>query len=352
MSLPADHPLVDGRTAGSAVIRAYRGVRDATPPVWFTGQAGRSLPEYRVARESTERLDACLTPALASELTLQPVRRHRVDAAILFTDIVVPVRLAGVDIRIAPGRGPAVDAPIRSASDVLRLRPIDPDALAPIAEAVAMAVAELGGTPLIGLGGAPFTLASYLVEGGPSTDQLRARAMMYADPHAWASLLNWCADVTGAFLRAQVEAGASAAKLADPAMGSLSRRDYQKRVAPHSRRAFDALRGLDVPRVHVGVGGGDVLDLLPAIGTEVVGVDWRLPLDAASERLGGKVPLQGNLDPALLSAPWPTLAAHIAEVVERGTAAPAHVLDLGSGVPPDTDPDVLTRIVAHVHGDD
>jgi uroporphyrinogen decarboxylase len=176
--------------------------------------------------------------------------------------------------------------------------------------------------------------------------------MMYADPHAWAALLNWCADVTGAFLRAQVEAGASAVQLFDSWIGSLSRRDYQKRVAPHSRRAFDALRGLDVPRVHFGVGSGDVLDLLPGIGAEVVGVDWRLPLDTASERLGGTVPLQGNLDPALLSAPWPTLASHIADVLERGTAAPSHVVNLGHGVPPGTDADVLTRIVAHVHGDD
>jgi len=318
-------------------------------------QAGRSLPEYRAAREGTEMLDACLTPALASEITLQPVRRHGVDAAIFFSDIVVPVKLAGIDVRIVPGRGPVLDDPIRSASDVLKLRPIDPDALAPIAAAVAMTVAELGGTPLIGFGGAPYTLASYLVEGGPSKDQLRARAMMYSDPHAWASLLNWCADVTGAFLRTQVEAGASAAQLFDSWIGSLSRRDYQKRVAPHSRRAFDALRGLDVPRVHFGVGSGDVLDLLPGIGAEVIGVDWRLPLDVADERLaqgpGGRLPLQGNLDPALLAAPWGTLAAHIDDVVDRGTAAPAHVLNLGHGVPPETDPDVLTRIVAHVHGD-
>ncbi|MEO8260935.1 MAG: uroporphyrinogen decarboxylase [Pseudolysinimonas sp.] len=351
MTLQPDHPLVDGRTRDSALIRAYRGERDATPPVWFMRQAGRSLPEYRSVREGTEMLDACLTPELASEITLQPVRRHRVDVAIFFSDIVVPVKLAGIDVRIAPGRGPVLDSPIRSASDVLKLRPIDPDALAPIREAVAMTVAQLGGTPLIGFGGAPYTLASYLVEGGPSKDQLRARAMMYADPHAWAALLNWCADVTGAFLRAQVEAGASAAQLFDSWIGSLSRRDYQKRVSPHSRRAFDALRGLPVPRVHFGVGSGEVLDLLPSIGAEVVGVDWRLPLDVASERLGGTVPLQGNLDPALLAAPWATVEAHIDDVVERGRAAPAHVLNLGHGVPPETDPDVLTRIVAHVHGE-
>ena len=347
--LPPSHPLTDGRTAASAFVRAVRGERPERTPVWFMRQAGRSLPEYRASRAGVDMLDACLTPELAAELTLQPVRRHGVDAAILFSDIVVPVLLAGVDVRIVPGRGPVLDAPIRTASDVLRLRPIDPDALAPIAEAVRLTVAELGGTPLIAFGGAPFTLASYLVEGGPSKDQLRARSMMYADPHAWASLLNWCADVTGAFLRAQVEAGASAAQLFDSWIGSLSRRDYQRRVAPHSRRALDSLRGLDVPRLHFGVGSGEVLDLLPGLGVDAVGVDWRIPLDEASARLGGGVPVQGNIDPALLAAPWGVLQAHVEDVLDRGLAAPAHVVNLGHGVPPETDPDVLTRIVELVH---
>ena len=338
----------DGRTSDSPLIRAYRGDRPATLPVWFMRQAGRSLPEYRELRLGTEMLDACLTPELASEITLQPVRRHGVDAAIFFSDIVVPVKLAGVDVRIVPGRGPVFDSPIRTASDVLRLPPLDPDALAPIREAVATTVAQLGSTPLIAFGGAPFTLASYLVEGGPSKDQLRARTMMYADPHSWAALLNWCADVTGAFLRAQVDAGASAAQLFDSWVGSLSRRDYQRRVLPHSERALSALRGLDVPKVHFGVGSAEVLDLMAGIA-DVVGVDWRLPLDEADRRLGGGVPLQGNIDPALLTAPWPTLAAHVRDVVERGESAPAHVVNLGHGVPPETDPGVLTRIVELVH---
>jgi len=346
--LPADHPLRDGRTSRAPLIRAYRGDRPETPPVWFMRQAGRSLPEYRELRLGTEMLDACLTPELASEITLQPVRRHGVDAAIFFSDIVVPVKLAGVDVQIVPGRGPVFDSPIRTASDVLRLPPLDPDALDPIREAVAMTVAQLGGTPLIAFGGAPFTLASYLVEGGPSKDQLRARTMMYAEPHSWAALLNWCADVTGAFLRAQVDAGASAAQLFDSWVGSLSRRDYQRRVLPHSERALSALRGLDVPKVHFGVGSAEVLDLMAGIA-DVVGVDWRLPLDGASIRLGDAVPLQGNIDPALLAAPWPTLAAHVRDVLERGATAPAHVVNLGHGVPPETDPDVLTRIVELVH---
>jgi uroporphyrinogen decarboxylase len=351
VTLPAGHPLVDGRTASSRLVRALRGDRPDVRPVWFMRQAGRSLPEYRAAREGTEMLDACLTPDLAAEITLQPVRRLGVDAAVFFSDIVVPVLLAGVGVRIVPGRGPVLDEPVRSAGDVLRLRPIDPDALAPIREAVGIVVAELGETPLIAFGGAPYTLASYLVEGGPSKEQLRTRSLMVSDPQTWATLLNWCADVTGAFLRAQVEAGASAAQLFDSWMGSLARRDYQRRVAPHSRRAFDALRGTEVPRIHFGLGAGEVLDLLPAIGADVVGVDWRLPLDVAAERIGGPMPLQGNIDPALLSAPWEVLAAHTREVLQRGDTLPAHVVNLGHGVPPETDPDVLARLVELVHAE-
>jgi uroporphyrinogen decarboxylase len=312
-------------------------------------QAGRSLPEYRELRVGTAMLDACLTPELASEITLQPVRRHGVDAAIFFSDIVIPVKLAGVSVEIVPGRGPVIEHPIRTAADVAALRPIDPDALRPIREAVAATVAQLGSTPLIGFAGAPFTLASYLVEGGPSKDQQRARTLMFSDPHTWAALLNWCADVSGEFLLAQVEAGASAVQLFDSWVGSLSEVNYLRRVAPHSRRVLDHLRGLDVPKVHFGVGSGEMLHAMYSIGADVMGVDWRIPLDEAERRLGGGVPLQGNIDPALLAAPWPVLEAHVRDVVDRGRAAPSHVVNLGHGVPPDTDPDVLTRIVELVH---
>ncbi|MBG6055183.1 uroporphyrinogen decarboxylase [Salinibacterium sp. CAN_S4] len=351
MPLSSDHPLLDGRTGQSALIRAYRGERPDVTPVWFMRQAGRSLPEYREIRVGNAMLDACLTPELASEITLQPVRRHRVDAAIFFSDIVIPVKLAGIDVEIVPGRGPVIASPIRSASDVAALRPIDPAALDPIREAVAMTVAQLGSTPLIGFAGAPFTLASYLVEGGPSKDQQRARTMMYADPQSWATLLNWCADVSGEFLKAQIEAGASAAQLFDSWVGSLSEQQYVRRVAPHSKRALSHLRGFDVPKVHFGVGSGEVLKAMHDIGADVMGVDWRIPLDEASRRLGGDVPLQGNIDPALLGAPWHILEAHVRDVMDRGLSAPSHVVNLGHGVPPDTDPDVLSRIVGLVHGD-
>lgn len=312
-------------------------------------QAGRSLPEYRELRVGTDMLDACLNPELASEITLQPVRRHGVDAGIFFSDIVIPVRLSGVDVHIVAGRGPVLENPVRTAADVAALPPLDPEALAPIREAVALTVAQLGTTPLIGFAGAPYTLASYLVEGGPSKEQLRTRALMHSDPETWAALLTWCAEITGAFLAAQIEAGASAGQLFDSWAGSLSLADYTTHVAPFSARALEPVRELGVPLVHFGVGTGELLAAMRDVGVDTVGVDWRLPLDEAVRRVGPDVSVQGNIDPALLRAPWPVLEAHIVNVLERGRAARAHVLNLGHGVPPDTDPAVLTRIVEFVH---
>ncbi|MET0673128.1 MAG: uroporphyrinogen decarboxylase [Microbacterium pygmaeum] len=343
------HPLHAGRTVSSTLVRAARGERSGTRPVWFMRQAGRSLPEYRASRAGTEMLDACLRPELAAEITLQPVRRHGVDAAVFFSDIVVPVLLAGVPVEIVPGRGPVFADPIRTPAAVAALPPVDESALAPIADAVRIVVDELGETPLIGFAGAPYTLASYLIEGGPSKEQLRTRALMHSDPATWSALLTWCADVSGAFLRAQVLAGASVVQLFDSWAGSLSRSDYETSVVPFSRRALDAVAGLDVPRIHFGLGLAEMLDLAPGLGADVVGVDWRLPLDEASRRLGGSIPLQGNIDPALLSAPWAVLEAHVRDVLRRGDAAPSHIVNLGHGVPPETDPTVLTRIVDLVH---
>ena len=350
MNLPVDHPLLDGRTADSPLIRAYRGDRPETLPVWFMRQAGRSLPEYRELRVGTKMLDACLDPELASEITLQPVRRHGVDAGIFFSDIVVPIKLAGVDVDIVPGRGPVLAEPIRSAADVAALAPLEPDALAPIAAGVARTVAQLGSTPLIGFAGAPFTLAAYLVEGGPSKDHLRARTLMHSDPETWDALLSWAADVTGAFLRAQVLAGASAVQLFDSWVGSLTVADYEAHVAPYSARAIAHVKDLPVPVVHFGVGTAELLPSMRAIGVDVMGVDDRIPLDEGVRRLGGDIPVQGNINPALLAAPWPVLKAHVLDVIERGRSAPAHVLNLGHGVPPETDPAVLTRIVELAHG--
>ncbi|GIG28717.1 uroporphyrinogen decarboxylase [Cellulomonas marina] len=320
--------------------------------MWFMRQAGRSLPEYRAARAGTAMLDSCLDPALASELTLQPVRRHGVDAGIFFSDIVVPLRLVGVDVEIKPGVGPVIADPVRTADDVARLRDLGPltaERLAPVAEGVALTVAALGTTPLIGFAGAPFTLAAYLVEGGPSRDHLAARTLMHADPAVWDDLLTWAADVTGTFLRAQVEAGTSAAQLFDSWAGSLSLADYEARVAPASARALGHVRDLGVRTVHFGTGTSELLVAMRDVGADVVGVDHRLPLDEAVRRLGGTTPVQGNIDPALLFAPWPVLEAHVRDVLARGAGAPGHVVNLGHGVPPETDPDVLTRVVRLVH---
>jgi len=348
-ALPDGHPLRDGRTAGSALITAYRGAQPDRRPVWFMRQAGRSLPEYLRVRAGTGMLEACLTPDLATEITLQPVRRHGVDAAILFSDIVVPLRLAGVGVEIVAGTGPVVDQPVRTAADVAALPPLDPAALAPIAQAVSDTVSALRSTPLIGFAGAPFTVASYLVEGGPSREHLRTRALMHADPQTWHALASWVADLTAAFLRAQVLAGASALQLFDSWAGALSLADYQTFVAPHSARVLASVADLGVPRVHFGVGTGELLVAMRDAGADVMGIDHRVGLDVANARLGGTTPLQGNIDAALLFAGREALHARAADVIRRGAAAPGHVVNLGHGVPPDTDPDVLTELVEFVH---
>jgi len=349
MTLNASHPLMDGRTADSPLITAYRGGKPERRPVWFMRQAGRSLPEYREARQGIAMLDSCLRPELAAEITLQPVRRHDVDAGIFFSDIVIPLKLAGVDVDIVPGVGPVLGTPVRTAEDVARLPQLTEEALEPIREAVRLTVAGLGKKPLIGFAGAPFTLAAYMVEGRPSRDHLGPRTMMHADPQTWNALAAWAADASGMFLRAQLEAGASAGQLFDSWAGSLGLADYRRHVAPASARALDHVRGLSAPLVHFGTGTSELLVAMRDVGVDVVGVDYRLPLDEANRRLGGTTPLQGNIDPALLAAPWPVLEAHVREVIAAGAAAPGHVLNLGHGVPPETDPDVLTRVVKLIH---
>jgi len=349
--LPATHPLVLGRTSDAPLIRAYRGERPARLPVWFMRQAGRSLPEYRALREGIGMLESCLDPALAAEITMQPVRRHGVDAAILFSDIVVPLKVAGVDVDIVPGTGPVMGRAVTSRADVDALPELDPAELGPVQEAVARCVAELGSTPLIGFAGAPFTIAAYLVEGRPSRDHLRTRALLHSDPDTWHALLAWVARTTVTFLRTQVEAGASALQLFDSWAGTLSPPDYRAGAAPHSRAVLAAVADLGVPRVHFGTRTSELLRDLRDCGADVVGVDDRIPLADAIERLGPDVVVQGNIDPALLTAPWPVLERHVRAVIEAGRSARAHVVNLGHGVPPDTDPDVLTRIVELVHSE-
>ncbi len=341
----------DARLADSAFLRACR--REPVPytPVWFMRQAGRSLPEYRRVREGIGMLESCFRPDLVTEITLQPVRRYGVDAAILFSDIVVPLRAVGVDLDIKPGVGPVIAAPIRTRAGLEVLRPLEPGDVDAVAAAVRGTVAELGATPLIGFAGAPFTLASYLVEGGPSRGHERTKALMYGDPELWHDLLARLAVIAGAFLRVQVLAGASAVQLFDSWAGALSEVDYRRYVLPHSKAALASVADLDVPRIHFGVGTGELLGAMSEAGAEVVGVDFRVPLDVAARRVGPGHALQGNLDPAVTFAPWDAVAEQTRRVLAAATGLPGHVFNLGHGVLPETDPDVLARIVDLVHAE-
>ena len=336
----------------SAYLLAARGERVPHTPVWFMRQAGRALPEYRAVREGISMLESCMRPDLVVEITLQPVRRYGVDAAIFYSDIVLPLKAAGFDIEIKPGVGPVVADPIRDAAGVDRVRPVTPADVSFTTESVQQLVSELGGTPLIGFAGAPFTVASYLVEGGPSKDFAKTKAMMHGDPALWHALADRLADVAIAYLAVQVEAGASAIQLFDSWAGGLSPRDYERFVLPHSAKVFDAMAGYGVPRVHFGVNTGELLGLMSEVGADVVGVDWRVPLDEAVRRItaagGAPKPVQGNLDPALLFAGWDAIEPEIDRILAEGRAAPGHIFNLGHGVPPDADPEVLRRITKYV----
>ena len=331
------------------LLAAYAGQPVTRRPVWFMRQAGRSLPEYRALREGVAMLDACLNPEMAAEITCQPVRRLDVDAAIFFSDIVVPLRLAGVDVDIVPGVGPVLEHPVRTVTDVDNLPDFDPAVLDPVRLGVAAAVADLGATPLIGFAGAPFTLASYMIEGRPDRDLPRTHALLESDPETWRRLLAWVAQLTTQFLRAQAGAGAVALQLFDSWAGRLTLTQYQTMVAPHSAAVLAGVADLGVPRIHFGTATGHLLPAMHAAGADVVGVASDIGLDEASNLLGGVVPLQGNLDPELLSAPWSVLETAARDVIARGNTAPGHVFNLGHGVPPSTDPDVLRRLVDLVH---
>ncbi|ETK32423.1 uroporphyrinogen decarboxylase [Microbispora sp. ATCC PTA-5024] len=335
--------------ADSVFVRACR--REPVPhtPVWYMRQAGRSLPEYRRAREGVEMLTACATPDLVVEITMQPVRRYGVDAAVFFSDIVVPLKAIGVDLDIKPGVGPVVATPIRDRAGAEVLRPLEPGDVPYVTESVEALLKELGGTPLVGFAGGPFTLASYLIEGGPSKNHDRTKAMMYGDPELWHELMDRLGAITLAFLRVQAEAGASAVQLFDSWVGAVAPQDYRTYVLPHTAKIFAGLADLGVPRIHFGVGTGELLGVMGEAGADVVGVDWRVPLDEAALRVGAGKALQGNLDPAVLLAPWEVVEERAREVLERGRVAEGHVFNLGHGVLPSTDPDQLARLTDLVH---
>jgi uroporphyrinogen decarboxylase len=314
-------------------------------------QAGRSLPEYRRAREGIPMLESCTSPELITEITLQPLRRYNVDAAILFSDIVVPLRAIGIDVDIKPGIGPVVGTPVRSAEDLSRLRALSPEDVPYITDAVRALVAELGERPLVGFAGGPFTLASYLVEGGPSKNHDKTKALMYGHPELWHALLGRLADLTISFLQIQVAAGASAIQLFDSWVGAVAPEDYRQAILPHTSRIFAALAPAGVPRIHFGVGTGELLGLMGEAGADVVGVDWRVPLDEAARRVEPGKALQGNLDPAVLLAPWEVIEARAKDVLARGRAAEGHVFNLGHGVLPETEPGMLAELAEFVHAE-
>jgi uroporphyrinogen decarboxylase len=329
------------------LVRACRRQPVERTPVWFMRQAGRSLPEYRAARGSGSILEAIADPALAAELTLQPVRRYGVDAAILFSDIVVPLHAVGFGIDVVPGRGPVVAEPFTSAADLRRLGEFSPGEHAPyVAEAARLVVAELAGdVPLIGFAGAPFTVASYLVEGGPSRTFAKVKSLMHTDPPLWDALAARLADMATASLVAQVEAGAAVVQLFDSWAGCLSPADYARFALPATRAVVAHVATLGVPVIVFGVGTGELLGLMATSGAHVVGVDWRVPLDEARRRVGPGVAVQGNLDPAICVAPWEAVAASAREVLAQAGGAPGHIFNLGHGVLPETDPAVLCALV-------
>ncbi len=353
-STPQSHPAhqthatADGALRDSAFLRAARGEPVPHTPVWFMRQAGRSLPEYRKVREGVAMLDSCMRPELVVEITLQPVRRYGVDAAIFFSDIVLPMKAVGVDLDIVPGVGPVVARPVETLADVEAIPDLDPSHVPYITESVRTLTSELGATPLIGFAGAPFTVASYLVEGGPSKEHAKTKAMMFGAPEVWDALMRKIASISAAYLKVQVDAGASAVQLFDSWAGAMSPADYQHYVMPYSTSVLAAAGELGVPRIHFGVGTGELLGLMGEAGADVVGVDWRVPLADGIRRVGGRA-VQGNLDPSLVFAPTELMLSRAAEVLEAGKAAPGHIFNLGHGVMPSTDPDQLKRLTDFVH---
>ena len=338
-------PLIAAATGGTPTRR----------PVWFMRQAGRSLPEYRAIRANRGMLESCFDAELVCEITLQPVRRHDTDAAILFSDIVVPLRAAGVDLDIVAGTGPVIANPIRSAEDVHGLPRLESEAVGAVTSAIGLILDELPTTKsLIGFAGAPFTLASYLIEGGPSRTYENTKKMMLGEPDLWHALMGRLTDITVAFLTAKIEAGVDAVQLFDSWAGTLSEAAYEKFVAPHSARVMAEIEKYGVPRIHFGVGTGELLPAMTRVGTDVIGVDWRIPLDVAARRVGRDVAIQGNLDPTALLAGPDVVRGELTRIIAEGERAiaegtPGHIVNLGHGVLPNTDADAVTHAVELIH---
>jgi len=325
------------------LVRAARREAVERTPVWFMRQAGRSLPEYRAIREQHSFWEVANTPELCAEVTLQPVRRHGVDAAVMFADIMTPVIKLGVDVELVEGVGPVISEPIRTARDVARLHaPEAEDAFAPLLDAIRIVRRELDpAQAVVGFCGGPFTVACYLVEGGPSREFPTAKALMYREPDLWHSLMDVLSDCFAGYLAAQVRAGADVVQLFDSWIGVLSPADYEELAAPWSARV---LRGIDRPTIHFGTGAATLLPAMAAAGGDVLGLDWRVPLDEGWTLVGDDRGVQGNLDPAALLGPWARLEEKARDVLRRAGGRPGHIFNLGHGVLPGTEADMLTRL--------
>jgi uroporphyrinogen decarboxylase len=332
-------------------LRACRRERVDATPVWFMRQAGRYMGEYRALRQKYTLLELCHTPELATEVTLQPVKRIDLDAAILFSDLLLPLAPMGVPFDFVSGEGPAIERPLRSVDDVERLRVIDPnEELGQVLTAIRMIRLELGGgLPLIGFAGAPFTLASYAIEGGHSNNFALTKGLMYADPRAWHLLCDKFATVVGRYLRAQIEAGVQAVQVFDSWVGTLNARDYREFVLPHTQKVFAALVDLGVPSIHFGTGTATLLGDMREAGGDVVGADWRIPLDDAWTRIGYDRAIQGNLDPTVLLGPANRMLDAAAEVLDRAGRRPGHIFNLGHGILPSTPLEHVQMLARYVH---
>jgi uroporphyrinogen decarboxylase len=329
-------------------LRACRRESVDRPPIWLMRQAGRYLPEYRAMREKYSMLTMCRTPELAAEVTLQPLRHFDFDAAILFSDIMIPLKPMGIDFDIVESVGPVVANPVHDLASAKALRVIEPEADVPfVIETVKLLRRELR-VPLIGFAGAPFTLASYIVEGKPSRDLLLTKKLMHTDPGTWHCLMDKLAESIAAYLRAQIHAGAQAVQLFDSWVGALSPRDYREFVLPHSKKIFDTLASTGVPRIHFGTGTATLLELMKEANTEVIGIDWRVPLDQAWNRLGD-VALQGNLDPALLMTTPDVVAQEARIILAQANGKRGHIFNLGHGILPNTPIENVARLVEVVH---
>lgn len=343
-------PAAITREPDAPLLRACKRLPTAYTPVWFMRQAGRYMPEYRQIRTRYSLLEICQHPELAAEVTLQPVRTLGVDAAILFADILLPILPLGLKLEFARGEGPVIHNPVRTRQDVEAWAPFNPQTdLSYTMETIKILRQELGNIPLIGFCGAPFTVASYIIEGGASRDFLKTKTMMYTQPDLWAFLMEQLSEVLSVYLAAQIEAGAQAVQVFDSWVGALSPHDYETFALPYSHKLLNTAGSLGVPSIHFGTGTATLLPLMKAAGGDVIGLDWRIPLDEGWKIVGEQVAVQGNLDPAVLFAPLSEIKFRVMDVMKRAGGKPGHIFNLGHGILPNTPVEHVKAVVEMVH---